>query len=662
MKSIKLRLITYFTLIVLVSSMSIGFLSILSARKVITTEAENSLKALAFEGARLTESKIEIQKQILKTIAHNEDIQSMDWEMQGPELIRQIQETNFIGMSLGGLDGKARTMEGVQVDLGDRQYVKNALADTSGTIDLVVDRVSNELSLLSAVPIKKEGEIVGFLNGRSDGNALSEIVDETGFGETGYGYILNGEGTVIAHPNREMVITQNNALEMAKENKALESIAELTRKVLDEKSGISDYAYNGNELYAGYEAIEGTDWVLVITANKDEVLKAIPVMQNRVAILLIIVLILSIIVTYIIGHLIAKPIIAATKYSETLANYDITQDLPKPLLTRKDEIGGLSRSLQSVIDNLRDIVNEIRYNSEHLAATSQEMSATTGQSALVAGEVSKTAEEIANGATSQAQHTQVGSDKAIVLGDQIEKNLEYMESLNKASKEVVEVIKEGLIDIEKLTSITEESNHASKEVSDVILKTNDSSIRIAEASRLIASIADQTNLLALNAAIEAARAGDAGKGFAVVADEIRHLAEQSSQSTLVIDEIVKDLQTNSNDAVVKVERIADITKEQTRGVSNNRDKYILIEQAMQAVSKETKELDLSGIEMEKMKDEILVALENLSAIAQENSAATEEVTASMEEQAASIEEISEASEGLADFAQELQSIIMKFKI
>jgi len=332
------------------------------------------------------------------------------------------------------------------------------------------------------------------------------------------------------------------------------------------------------------------------------------------------------------------------------------------LLARKDEIGGLSRALQNVINNLRNMVSEIRNDAEHLTATSQEMTAVAGQSAIAAEEVSKTAEEIANGATEQARNTAAGSDKAMILGEQIEKNSDYMGHLNVASGQVVRVIKEGLADIEKLIAITEEANQASKEIHDAILKTNNSSVKIAEASNLIASISGQTNLLALNAAIEAARAGDAGRGFAVVADEIRRLAEQSSNSTLVIDAIVSDLQLNSNDAVLKVERISDIAKEQTGGVTNNKEKYMLIETAMQGVSSATEKLDLSGIEMEKMKDEILNTLENLSAIAQENSAATQEVTASMEEQAASIEEISESSEGLATFAEELQTLIMKFKM
>ena len=95
MKSIKLRLVAYFALIVLISSTSIGMLSMRSASKAITKEVENSLEQLAFEGARLVQSKLEAQKQILETIAFGKDIQSMDWEKQKVELDRQTQETIF---------------------------------------------------------------------------------------------------------------------------------------------------------------------------------------------------------------------------------------------------------------------------------------------------------------------------------------------------------------------------------------------------------------------------------------------------------------------------------------------------------------------------------------------------------------------------------------
>lgn len=237
-----------------------------------------------------------------------------------------------------------------------------------------------------------------------------------------------------------------------------------------------------------------------------------------------------------------------------------------------------------------------------------------------------------------------------------------MGNVNSASNKVRDVVEEGLKEIDNLLRVTEESNEVAKEISEGILKTHESSSKIGQASNVIASIAEQTNLLALNAAIEAARAGEMGRGFSIVAGEIKKLAEQSSKSTKEIDEIVKELQSNAQHAVKTMERVSEITKEQTDSVMKNKDKYILIEEAMESTLEVLEELNASGQEIENMKNVIIDTLQNLSAIAEENSAATEEISASIEEQTAFIEEIANASDRLSDLAQKLQAIIEKFKV
>ncbi len=249
-----------------------------------------------------------------------------------------------------------------------------------------------------------------------------------------------------------------------------------------------------------------------------------------------------------LGRSIGNTIVKAVGYSERISNLDISEDIEDTYLKRNDEIGTLAKGLQNIIDNFRDIIKEIGESSEQVASTSEQLTASTQQSATAAEEVSKTAEEIARGAADQAQNTEEGSTKAILLGESIENSV-YMQNLNDDSNRVTKVVKDGLTEIENLYRITGESNNAAKEIYDVILKTNDSSNRIGQASDVISSIAEQTNLLALNAAIEAARAGEAGKGFAVVAEEIRKLAEESQTSTESINKIVQELQTNSQNAV-----------------------------------------------------------------------------------------------------------------
>jgi len=661
-RGIKTKLVLYFSILILLSSITLGYISIQKSSGYITKEAEKSLALLATEVAKITESRVGTQKQTLETLALLDEIKSMDWTKQLPIIQRQVEGTKFLDIAIVGLDGTAHYSNGDTSQLGDREYIKKALNGETNISDVIVSRVTNTIVLMYAAPIERDGKVVGVIIGRRDGNALSEIADDSGYGESGYGYMINSKGTVVAHPDREKVLNQFNPIEESKNDESLKSLSTLFEKILSEKKGISNYSFADNDLYAGYAPIEGTEWVFIITANQVEVLSSIPDLVGIIIKFMICILIISIIFTYLIGNSITNPIIKVVGYSKNIADLDITEDISNKFIKKKDEIGDLARSLQSIINSLRDIIGEISNTSEQVLAASEELTASSQQSASAAEEVSQTLEEISRGATDQAQSTEEGSTKAFSLGKIIEEDQNHIKNLNVASNNVSEVVNDGLKEIDNLSTITEESSNATNEINDVIIKTYDSSSKIGQASNVISTIAQQTNLLALNAAIEAARAGNAGKGFAVVADEIKNLAEKSSISTKEIDAIVNELQFNTQNAVKTMERLSIISKEQSVSVINSKNKYESISKAMKNAEEAVKQLNVSGEEMEKMKNEIIVTLENLSSIAEENSAATQQATASIEEQAASSEEIAGASEGLSTLAQNLQSIITKFKI
>ncbi len=384
-----------------------------------------------------------------------------------------------------------------------------------------------------------------------------------------------------------------------------------------------------------------------------------------IAMLMVVLLLIISALSLLAGRAISKPIYAIknsiTKQASLDFSYDEKEETAK-YNGRKDEIGIVIYTLNKMAENVRDFVIKTSESAQQVAAASQEMTAMSQQVAIAAGEVSINIEEIAKGANDQAKDTETAAINVEELGNLLDQDSNYLKELNNATMQIDKQKEEGFLILKNLVEKTEESNNAAGSIYSVIMGNNESAEKIESASAMIQSIADQTNLLALNAAIEAARAGDAGRGFAVVSDEIRKLAEQSSNFTKDIKVVIDELKSKSQSAVQTMGNVKKIVGEQAESVKDTEGKFIGIAKAIDLIKEIIDKLNHSEELMKENKNKIINLTQNLSAISEENAAGTQEASASMEEQTNTIEEIVKAGESFAGIAEELISLIEKFKV
>ncbi|MCT4618521.1 MAG: methyl-accepting chemotaxis protein [Marinisporobacter sp.] len=560
----------------------------------------------------------------------------------------------FEGIIMSDTDGEYRSTIGKGGNIGDRKYFPKVMAGQIIVSEPVISKSTKEPIVVVAGPIKDEnGRVIGLVGATVNLSHITNIVNAEKLGETGYAYMIDKKGIVIAHPKKEMIL-QYNALE-----KGAPSQIELTKKMIKGEKGIEHYEYDGSKKMAAYEPLKSTGWSIAMTTSEKEVTDGISGFGRMMLLMGAVMIIVIGMVIYLMINRAIKPILEIAEVTKDIASGNLQVKVD---VRSKDEIGMLADHFNQMIENMRSLLSEMNDMGMTVASTAQQMMASTEEAGTVSEQVAHTVGDLAEGATEQAQATQKGSQlvNELINGlGEIVQNTGNAEKLTIYAKETVDA---GMKIIDYQKTKTVENKQATINVGKEIADLAEKSQQIGQIVELISSIAEQTNLLALNAAIEAARAGEAGKGFAVVAEEVRKLAEESGKATQSISDLINEIRMGVENAVKEMEEAKVVVGEQEKAVGETVNVFEDILNSVSDVTENIKEVTIACENLNEHASIVGENINNIASVTEQNAAGAEEVAASTEEQTATLEELASSAEQLAELSGRLQQSIQKFNI
>ncbi len=473
-----------------------------------------------------------------------------------------------------------------------------------------------------------------------------------------YAYVVDGTGTMLYHPTQDKV---GNPVENVMVKGLVGDIQ--SGKDISGNNDSIEYLFKGKIKMASYHVGPNNRYILIVTADKDEVMQKVTKITRTTVILAIVVFLVVMGVSFAATTIMVNPLMKVTGIINKLATLDITRNEgTENIKKRKDETGVICRAVSDMRHSLVDIVTSISGQSDQLAAANNQFTERFQEITENVSNVNIAVEEIAEDPTSQTQETTSAGEQVANIGNVIETNVRNVEKLEETVRQMNELSDKASATLTSLKNINEQTSENIGIVSDQTGRTNASATKIQEAVTLIQDIASQTNLLSLNASIEAARAGEAGRGFAVVAEEIRKLADDSAASANEINNIVEELIANSNQSVGKMTEVKNDSDKQMEQLQSTIESFDSLRQYVQEVATASSDIASQMTDLEKEKNIISGVVEQLAAISEENAASTEETSASMQTLSGAVQSCQEETDTLNQLSANLTDEVNRFKL
>ncbi|MGM2670867.1 methyl-accepting chemotaxis protein [Bacillus cereus group sp. Bce026] len=375
---------------------------------------------------------------------------------------------------------------------------------------------------------------------------------------------------------------------------------------------------------------------------------------------LVICIVAAIILAWWFSGKLVKPIQQIDTKLKELASQegDLTARLQ---VNSNDEIGAIATSFNKMLENLQHIINRVQKTSVEVQTASENMLEKTNTSREATLRVQSSMSNLNASIQSQTSSMEESSTAMDDMAVSVQRIAESASSVAELAVATSEHASDGSTVIQKsvsqMTTIHEAVNATSEVVERLITHTK----YIDTAVQSISNIAEQTNLLALNASIEAARAGEQGKGFAVVADEVRKLAEQSKTAATDINQLLHQIQ---NDTETASSMMSQGRSEAFEGINVIREagtSFTTIVEQVNKVSTQMQDISATAEEMAASAEEMNASLNNIASISTEVSSETAATAQSAEQKVIVMNEMTVTARKMKQTVEELDQLVSHFK-
>ncbi|MCS4066280.1 methyl-accepting chemotaxis protein [Pseudomonas putida] len=433
--------------------------------------------------------------------------------------------SSFLTVYLGKVDGgfsvrpDAKMPEGY--DPRTRPWYKDGMTAAGATLtEPYIDMTTNKMVIGI---LSKVSSSVGVVGGDLALDGLVQIINSLNFGGMGYAFLVNDQGKILVHPDKDLVMKSLSDL-----------FPQHTPKLTGELTEVQGEGQARLLTFTPITGLPSANWYIGLSVDKDKAFSMLSTFRTSAVIATVVAVVIIIGLLGLLISVLMQPLHTMTRAMEDIAEGE--GDLTKRLrIHNHDEFGILGTAFNRFVERIHSSISEVSSATEQVnevalrvisasnssMTNSDEQSNRTNSVAAAINELGAAAQEIAGNAAQASQH----ASSARLLAEEgqqvVERNIAAMNRLSDL--------------------IVSSSGH--------IETLNNKTVNIGQILEVITSISQQTNLLALNAAIEAARAGEAGRGFAVVADEVRNLAHRTQESAQQVQTMIEELQVGARASV-----------------------------------------------------------------------------------------------------------------